>query len=202
MAREQFLCSAVGTDTAGSQRRFKITKLRGGPGFKIYNDKGHSSLSHGSLETNEQDIKREIGTVYDVVNVILDEPILPGLMAVTWPLSCPGCISCGCKPTRRRYGACFKGLGYCVACFAMIQRREAAKKWDKNQPDTWRYIYIDETTISSYSLAEFEIYRKEFIRQAELRISYLRQVEAKRTGIAGVSGTDIEDMREHVLKKA
>jgi hypothetical protein len=44
MARERFLCLAVGIDSAGNQRRFRVTKLRG-PGFKIYNDLAQHTIA-------------------------------------------------------------------------------------------------------------------------------------------------------------
>jgi hypothetical protein len=83
----------------------------------------------------------------------------------------------------------------------MVERREAAKQWDEDRPNTWKHIYIDRSTIDRYSPEEFEVYRVELIHQADLRLSYLREVEAKRVGRIAVNGSDIEDMRARVLKK-
>jgi hypothetical protein len=200
MRREHFLCSATATDRAGLERTFTVYKLRGAT-FKIYNDRGHSHISHPSREVNEQDIKREIRTVYQVSDVLLTGSVRQGVLSSTWPLSCSSCFNCGCEPTRRRYGGRFADRGYCTACLGVIERREAAKNWNRERPDTWHYVYLDASMIQNgYSAEYFEIYRHEYISQAELRLAQLRETEGKRQGLISVNGADIEDLRVTLLK--
>jgi hypothetical protein len=200
MPREHFLCSATATDNVGLERKFEVYKLRGET-FKIYNDRGHSHISHGSRKVNEEDIKREINTVYDVVNVTLTGSVRRSVLSSTWPLSCPRCFNCGCEPSRRRYGGSFADQGYCAACLVAVERREAAKHWNREQPDTWRHVYLDKTMIKNhYSAEDFEVYRNAFINEAELRLAQLRKVEGKRRGQIPVDGVDIEDLRDTLLK--
>jgi hypothetical protein len=89
-----------------------------------------------------------------------------------------------------------------VACLGVIERKEAAKNWDRDRPDTWSHIYLDGSTITNHHTAEqFEICRNEFIRQAELRLLQLRDAEGKRQGSIPVEGGDIEKLRAHLLKR-
>jgi hypothetical protein len=200
MPREDFLCSATATDLNGVERKFTVYKITGQT-FKIYNDRGHNHVSHVSRKVNGEDIKREIITVYDVSDVILTGSIRQGVLSSTWPLRCRRCFNCECEPTRRRYGGRFGGQGYCAACFGVIARRDAAKTWDRDRPETWHHVYLDQSTIeNSYSAEEFEIYRNEFIRQAELRLAHLREAEGKRRGKIPVDGADIERLRATLLE--
>jgi hypothetical protein len=199
MPREHFLCSATATDNAGFERKFEVYKLRAET-FKIYNDRGHSHVSHSSMKVNDQDIKREIITVYDVSEVILTGSVRHGVLSSTWPLSCSSCSNCMCEPPRRRYGGRFADRGYCTACLGVIKRQEAAKNWNRERPDTCHHVYLDESMIRNhYSAEEFEIYRHEFVRQAELRLKQLREIEGKRQGRIPVDGADIEDLRAKLL---
>ena len=88
-----------------------------------------------------------------------------------------------------------------MACFGPLKRGGAAKDWDKNRPGTLRHIYMHTATMNTYSAEEFEIYRGEFIRQADLRLAYLREIEGKRMGRTPVTGSDVEDMRARILQK-
>src|SRR5262245_33542149 len=105
-----------------------------------------------------------------------------------------------CEPTRRRYGGPFADRGYCRACLGVIERQEAAKNWNRERSDTRHHIYLDASIIKNrYSAEDFETYRNEFIRQAELRLAQLREIEGKRQGRIPVDGTDIEDLRAQLL---
>jgi hypothetical protein len=199
MAREHFLCSAIGSRGGGIQRRFTVFKVRG-RGFKIYNDNGHSHVA-GSLPATERDIINEIITVYDVSDVVVEGVVQQGVLASTWPLNCQCCTNCGCQPIRRRYGGRFLGQGFCVSCLGVVERKEAATKWNRDDSNTWSYIYLDRSTIvNSYSAEQFEVYRNEFIRQADVRLSNLREIESKRQGLIQVGRADIEELRLAILK--
>jgi hypothetical protein len=49
-------------------------------------------------------------------------------------------------------------------------------------------------------LGVLEVYREEFIRQAELRLLHLRDTEAERQGRTPVYGADIEKLRKAILR--
>src|SRR5258708_40110287 len=103
MARERFLCLATGIDRHGQRRTFKVYKSRG-QHFVIYNDRGHSTPSHGSCRVTADDIRGEIITVYDVGDVRLEGSVEEGVRAATWPQKYEQCANCGCPPTFRFHG--------------------------------------------------------------------------------------------------
>jgi hypothetical protein len=193
MARERFLCSALGTDGRGQRRTFKVYKVGGQ--FRIYNDRGHNALSHSSYRITACNIKREIATVYDVRDVALEGSVDDAVRAAGWPDKYRQCENCGCAPTFRRYG----NRGYCSPCNGMVKRIAELRSWDPTRPTVIQGCLLKPSVVDHYGEDEIEIIRQEYIRQGEERLSDLRMRNSMRKGEVPVDGVALRDEFARVL---
>ena len=105
---------------------------------------------------------------------------------MSWPAKYDRCANCGCASERRAYG----GRGHCQTCYCLVKRIEEICVWDRNRPET---LSFPATGLpDNLTDQEFEIARKEFVRQAKRRMGYLRVREEMRTGLRPVEPLDIE----------
>jgi hypothetical protein len=107
------------------------------------------------------------------------------------------CINCCCPSrTRRR--------GYCMRCYDMVKRIEAAQKWDRTNPTTLerfpsvydpaskRPVFNTRIILNTFSDDEFDIWRNEYIRQAQSQLEQMRFRGERRRGMVPVKPSDIE----------
>jgi hypothetical protein len=194
MAREHFLCSAVGTDGQGQRRTFKVYKV--GQQFRVHNDRGHNQLSHSSCHVTASNIKREIETVYDdVQDVTLEGSVEEGIRAATWPNRYGQCVNCGCPPTYRPHGS----RGYCGFCHGMGKRIAELKAWDRTQPAAVGGC-LEPSMVDLYTEEEIEVFRQEYVRQGEERLADLRSRQRMRRGEVPVDGVALEHKFTRLLE--
>jgi hypothetical protein len=199
MTKEQFLCVATGTNSAGEDEQLQVYYLGSNVIKVYYGDGGYNRLSHRLPKMDEPDICREVGTLYGLVDVHLDGDIGEGLFAASWPTSRTSCQNCGCQPTRRAYGS----RGYCGLCLSMIDAAVALRAWNRQDPTTARGLprsAISGATDGYFSDDEFEIWRQDHISQAEVRLADLHSREQKRQGLAEVTGTALQEKLAVILR--
>jgi hypothetical protein len=101
-----------------------------------------------------------------------------------WPEHLEACASCTGTSSLYTYGA----RGYCNRCYRIIRRIETVQAWNRNRPETLNGIaksgMFDADTGESTGLCtdlltdeQFEIYRKEIIRQLKGRLTRLHRRE-------------------------
>jgi hypothetical protein len=83
-----------------------------------------------------------------------------------WPIRYEQCQNCGCDQDRRAYGA----RGYCSRCYHLVRRIEEIKTWDRTRSET--LTSPAQALPRTLTDEEFEIARKELIRQADRHLGY------------------------------
>jgi hypothetical protein len=120
-------------------------------------------------------------------HVALEGVVEEGVRAATWPQRHKQCSNCGCTPTFRRYG----NRGYCGLCYSMVTRIAELKGWERTKPVALKGSVLDPLMADHYTDEEIEIFRHEYIRQAEERLAEPTRTStnAERTGAYRRCGT-------------
>ena len=96
--------------------------------------------------------------------------------------------------------------GYCGRCYDLVKRIEAAKKWNRLRPTTLERlpnIYDPDSKqffLNTFSNDEFEIFRDEYVRQAQSRLKQLSLRGERRQGKIPVNPFDIERQLVGILR--
>jgi hypothetical protein len=108
-----------------------------------------------------------------------------------WPEDAESCRNCKGSPDRYSHGA----NGYCSRCYRLLRRIEHVKAWDRHRlftlkgmipkdgmfdPAVETYRTSKRLLTDNYTDDEFEVVRKEYIRQYEARLRLLRHREEAR----------------------
>jgi len=103
-----------------------------------------------------------------------------------WPIRHESCANCKCSAGYRPYG----GRGYCSRCFYLVKLIEDVNAWNRTRSETLRRL--DRLVADNLSDDEFEIVRKDFVRQAKARLFCLHVRQMRRNGELAVEGLEIE----------
>jgi hypothetical protein len=125
-----------------------------------------------------------------------------------WPEHIEACKNCTGEPSRYAHGA----RGYCNRCYRVIKHIEDVQAWNRSRRETLKRIpkdgmfdpavgYSKSTRLSTDSLTdqEFEIYRKEHIRQLKRRLGLLRYREEIRRHEVPVDAWSLEQKFAELL---
>jgi hypothetical protein len=74
----------------------------------------------------------------------------------------------------------------------MVKRIAELKGWDPTRPVVIKGCSLDPSIIDSYTAEEIEIFRQEYVRQAEERLAELRTRQQMRKGRVSVDGEALE----------
>src|ERR1700732_4676240 len=127
-----------------------------------------------------------------------------------WPRDAEYCRNCTGSPNRYGHGA----NGYCSRCYRLLRQTEHVRRWDRHHPETLKgmipkdgmfdpaietYRTSKRLVTDNYTDDEFEIVRKEYIRQYEARLNLLRHREEVRRNEFPVDALQLEEQFARLL---
>jgi hypothetical protein len=128
-----------------------------------------------------------------------------------WPEDAESCRNCTGSPDRYAHGA----NGYCSRCCRLLRRIKNVKAWDRHRPYTLKgmipkdgmfnpavetYRTSKRLLTDRYTDDEFEVVRKEYIRQYEARLNLLRYREEVRRLEFPVDALQLEQQFARLLR--